>query len=192
MSTDTPPIPSARERLLAAATDLFYSEGIHSVGVDRIIDAAGVTRATMYKQFAGKEDLVLEYLRGEDRILRGMFAEAYAATSEPAELLELAIGGIAADIEQRHTRGCPFINAAAEYPNEGPVRELIDEHRVWFRASVTEVAAAAGLTDPAEVAASLVLLRDAALVGGYLDGSDTVATAFIRTAHTVVDAHRPD
>lgn len=194
MSTDSdtaPRRPAARERLLAAATGLFYREGIHSVGVDRIIDEAGVTRATMYKQFAGKEDLVLEYLRGEDRLLRGMFVDAYAAASEPHTLLQLAIAGIAADIGQRHTRGCPFINAAAEYPNEGPVRDLIDEHRAWFRGVLTEVAAGAGLSEPAEVAASLVLLRDAALVGGYLDGSDTVAPAFIRTAHTVVDAHRP-
>ena len=64
-------ISPARQRLLDAATDLFYSEGIHSVGVDRIIEAAGVTRATMYKQFGGKEDLVVEYLRGEDAQLRG-------------------------------------------------------------------------------------------------------------------------
>ena len=58
--------PPRRKRLLDAATDLFYSEGIHSVGVDRIIEAAGVTRATMYKQFDGKEGLVLAYLQGED------------------------------------------------------------------------------------------------------------------------------
>ncbi len=65
--TATPPRPSAaRQRLLDAATTLFYGEGIHSVGVDRIIEAAGVTRATMYKQFDGKEGLVLAYLAGED------------------------------------------------------------------------------------------------------------------------------
>ena len=66
----------ARKRLLDAATDLFYGEGIHSVGVDRIIEAAGVTRATMYKQFDGKEGLVLAYLQGEDEQLRALFAEA--------------------------------------------------------------------------------------------------------------------
>ena len=66
----------ARQRLLDAATELFYREGIHSVGVDRIIEAAGVTRATMYKQFDGKEGLVLAYLDGEDQQLRGLFAQA--------------------------------------------------------------------------------------------------------------------
>ncbi|KQZ85553.1 hypothetical protein ASD56_04355 [Microbacterium sp. Root166] len=194
MSTTVPEagrrLSPARQRLLDAATDLFYSEGIHSVGVDRIIDAAGVTRATMYKQFDGKEGLVLAYLQGEDRQLRELFAQAGAASSDPDVLLELVIGGIEQDIRDRHTRGCPFINAAAEYPDAGPVRELIADHREWFRATLEQLATAAGLDDPADAAASLVLLRDAALVGGYLDGQERVAPAFARTARGVLAAHR--
>lgn len=181
----------ARQRLLDAATDLFYSEGIHAVGVDRIIERAEVTRATMYKQFDGKEGLVLAYLRGEDEGLRALFAQAGAVSSEPDVLLELVIAGIEQDIRERHTRGCPFINAAAEYPDEGPVRDLIDDHREWFRGTLEQLATAAGLDAPAEVAASLVLLRDAALVGGYLDGQDRVAPAFARTARGVIASHRP-
>jgi len=192
MSTTTTARPSpARKRLLDAATDLFYGEGIHSVGVDRIIETAGVTRATMYKQFDGKEGLVLAYLQGEDEQLRSLFAQAGAASDDPDVLLDLVIGGIEADIRDRHTRGCPFINAAAEYPDGGPVRELIADHRGWFRATLEQLAAAAGLSEPTEVAASLVLLRDAALVGGYLDGHDRVAPAFARTARGVIAAHRP-
>lgn len=181
----------ARQRLLNAATELFYREGIHSVGVDRIIDAAGVTRATMYKQFDGKEGLVLAYLAGEDQQLRGMFAHAAGESSDPLVLLDLTIAGIEHDIRERHTRGCPFINAAAEYPDDGPVRALIAEHREWFRATLRQLADAAGLTEPDDVAASLVLLRDAALVGGYLDGEGRVAPAYARTARDVVAAHRP-
>ncbi|MCC2032710.1 TetR/AcrR family transcriptional regulator [Microbacterium sp. BWT-G7] len=180
----------ARQRLLEAATDLFYNEGIHSVGVDRIIDAAGVTRATMYKQFEGKEGLVLAYLRGEDEGLRTLFAQAAQASDDPDVLLDLVVAGIEQDIRDRHTRGCPFINAAAEYPDQGPVRELIADHREWFRATLEHLATAAGLTEPDEVAASLVLLRDAALVGGYLDGQDRVAPAFARTARGVIASHR--
>ncbi|MGB3376426.1 MAG: TetR/AcrR family transcriptional regulator [Microbacterium sp.] len=180
---------AARGRLLEAATRLFYEEGIHSVGVDRVIAVAGVTRATMYKQFGGKENLVLAYLEGEDGYLRGLFDEARAVTDDPDRLLELTIAGIVEDVRQRHTRGCPFINAAAEYPDgEGAVRRLITEHRGWFRASLEALAAAAGLDAPAKVAASLVLLRDAALVGGYLDGD--VTADFARTARAVIDDHR--
>ena len=190
MSTTTVRTSPAKKRLLDAATDLFYGEGIHAVGVDRIIEAAGVTRATMYKQFDGKEGLVLAYLEGEDGRLRALFAEAGGASDDPDVLLDLVIGGIETDIRERHTRGCPFINAAAEYPDRGPVRELITDHREWFRGTLEQLATAAGLTEPGEVAASLVLLRDAALVGGYLDGHDRVAPAFSRTARGVIAAHR--
>jgi len=194
MSTTTDAVASrpsaARQRLLDAATSLFYGEGIHSVGVDRIIEEAGVTRATMYKQFEGKEGLVLEYLRSEDAQLRTLFAQAAEASDDPDVLLELVIEGIAGDIRDRHTRGCPFINAAAEYPDQGPVRDLIADHREWFRATLRQLAEAAGLTEPDQAAASLVLLRDAALVGGYLDGQDRVAPAFARTARDMIASHR--
>jgi AcrR family transcriptional regulator len=181
----------ARDRLLEAATRLFYEEGIHSVGVDRVISEAGVTRATLYKHFAGKENLVLAYLKSEDAGIRALFDDALARTADPQLLLELAIEGVAADMRERHTRGCPFINAAAEFPDgAGPVRTLIGEHRAWFRGVLEQVARDAGLRDPDEVAASLVLLRDAALVGGYLDGRERAADAFARTAHDVVEAHR--
>lgn len=188
----TPKRPSpARTRLIDAATHLFYEEGIHAVGIDRIIDEAQVTRATLYKQFGGKENLVLAYLRNEDELLRGMFADAGAAVSDPDELLEAVIAGIAADIRDRHTRGCPFINAAAEYPDaDGAVRALIAEHREWFRSTLESVAQGAALERPADAAASLVLLRDAALVGGYLDGDERVNPAFERTARSVIAAHR--
>jgi len=182
---------SARDRLLAAATALFYREGIHSVGVDRVIETAGVTRATLYKQFAGKEDLVLAYLESEDAGLRALFDAALASGAAPEGLLDLVVAGIQADIAERHTRGCPFINAAAEYPDEGPVRTLIGTHRDWFRTTLRDLAAAAGLRDPEEVAGALVLLRDAALVGGYLDGTEVVAPVFARSARTLIAAHRP-
>ena len=191
--TTAPKRPSAaRTRLIDTATRLFYEEGIHAVGVDRIIDEAAVTRATLYNQFGGKENLVLAYLRNEDEMLRALFADAGAAVADPAALVDAVIEGIATDIRLRHTRGCPFINAAAEYPDaDGAVRLLIDEHREWFRSTLQAVAEQAGLESPADVAASLVLLRDAALVGGYLDGDERVTPAFERTARAVVAAHRP-
>ncbi|MFB7249625.1 TetR/AcrR family transcriptional regulator [Microbacterium sp. NPDC056234] len=193
MSTsNTTPRPSAaRTRLLDAATRLFYEEGIHAVGIDRIIEEAGVTRATLYKQFAGKENLVLAYLRGEDEVLQGLFAAAAGVSDDPEVLLNATVDGIAADVRDRHTRGCPFINAAAEYPDaDGAVRMLISEHREWFRSTLESLAEAAGLDDPADAAASLVLLRDAALVGGYLDGDERVTPAFERSARALIAAHR--
>ncbi|WP_084130430.1 TetR/AcrR family transcriptional regulator [Demequina sp. NBRC 110055] len=187
----TPPSPSEspRERLLATASALFYDEGIHAVGVDRIVTEARVPRATLYRHFAGKEGLVLAYLRGEDAGIRSLAAQAAAAP--PEEQLGLAVLAIAQDIAQRHTRGCPFINAAAEYPDPASeVRELIDAHRAWFRQSLEQAAEAAGVQDPAGAAAQLVLLRDAALVGGYLDGADRVVESFLAAASAVTGLPR--
>src|SRR5690349_20510422 len=83
MDTTTKRPSPARARLIDAATRLFYEEGIHAVGVDRVIEEAAVTRATLYKQFGGKENLVLAYLGNEDEMLRGMFADAGAAVADP-------------------------------------------------------------------------------------------------------------
>jgi AcrR family transcriptional regulator len=173
----------ARERLLATASDLFYREGIHAVGVDRIIAEAGITRATFYRHFPGKEDLVEAYLGVEDAGIRGAFTAAGEATSDPRELLALVIEGLADDVARHHTRGCPFINAAAEYPQPGSaVRERIADHRAWFRGALEGLLTAAGAPQPDLAAGQLVLLRDAAMVGGYLDGWTRVRPAFVAAA----------
>ncbi|MDQ7993948.1 MAG: TetR/AcrR family transcriptional regulator [Propionicimonas sp.] len=173
----------ARERLLATASDLFYREGIHAVGVDRIIAEAGITRATFYRHFPSKEDLVEAYLGVEDANIRGAFTAAGGMAGEPRELLHLVIEGLADDVSRHHTRGCPFINAAVEYPEEGSaVRERIAGHRAWFRGTLESLLAAADAPDPVRAAGELVLLRDAAMVGGYLDGWERVRPAFIAAA----------
>ena len=186
---DVSPTPTseARERLLRAAAGLFYREGIHGVGVDRVLADAGVTRATMYRHFAGKEDLVVAYLDLEDAAIRGYFEDAAAEGGSPTELLEAVIEGVAGDAERYHTRGCPFINASAEYPDaDSPVRAVVRRHRDWFRATLADVTTAAGVPEPEAAADSLVLLRDAMLVGRYLDGTEAVGDAFRRTARSVV------
>lgn len=184
---DVAKVSEPRERLLRTATRLFYEEGIHGIGVDRVLAEAGVTRATMYRHFPGKEALVVAYLEHEDEVIQGLFAAAAEAAGDagPRELLALVIDGVAEDATRLHTRGCPFINASAEFPDaDGAVRAVVRRHRDWFRATLAGLAEAAGAPDPAGTAAALVLLRDAMLVGGYLDGTD-VAAAFRVTARTV-------
>lgn len=181
----TTPTASPRDRLLETAAGLFYREGIHGIGVDRVLSEAGVTRATMYRHFAGKEGLVTAYLELEDATIRGYFAAAAEAGGSPSELVEAVIDGVADDARRYHTRGCPFINAAAEYPDrDSPVRAVVQRHRDWFRGTLVDLMTAAGHADPEQAAGALVLLRDATLVGGYLDG-DGVVDAFRSTARTV-------
>src|SRR5215216_1991378 len=98
-STKEPRPSAARERLLAAGSELFYREGIHSIGVDRIVGSADVTLATFYRHFGGKEAQI-----------RGVFAAAGEQSTDPKRMLELLIDGLADDIARNHTRGCPFIN----------------------------------------------------------------------------------
>jgi AcrR family transcriptional regulator len=185
VTVTTRPSPP-RDRLLETASKLFYAEGIKGVGVDRILAEAGITRATMYRHYPGKEALVSAYLEREDTIIRGYFEAAAAQRGTPTQLLNRVIDGIAEDARRYHRRGCPFINAAAEYPDaDGEIRTIIARHRTWFRETLTALCKAAGVPKPAQAAAALVLLRDAALVGVYLDG-DAVTSTFRRTARAVV------
>jgi AcrR family transcriptional regulator len=135
----------------------------------------------------GKEALVAAYLEREDATVRGYFEAAEAAAGSPAAVLDAVVEGIAEDARRYHRRGCPFINAAAEYP-EGEIRDIADRHRRWFRGTLTALCRAAGVPRPAQAAAALVLLRDATLVGVHLDG-DAVTTTFRRTARQVIEIH---
>ncbi len=97
------------------------------------------------------------------------------------------IEGLAEDVARHHTRGCPFINAAAEYPDPtSGVRPAVARHRDWFRSHARAAAGRRGRRRPDEGAAGqLVLLRDAAMVGGYLDGWDRVRPAFVASANRI-------
>lgn len=189
MSTPSLAKPKAsepRDRLLRVASELFYRDGINSVGVDRILGDAGVTRATLYRHFAGKEGLVEAYLQREDETIRGYFSAAEEHATSPQHYLEMVVAGIAEDALHHHTRGCPFINASAEFPDpDSPVRRRVAQHRTWFRDALEAALNNAGRSDAAERAATLVLLRDAALVGGYLDGPDRISRVFMKSAREV-------
>jgi AcrR family transcriptional regulator len=187
MSTETSVQP--RQRLLDTAAELFYAEGIQAVGVDRLISMAGVTKATFYRHFHGKDELVLAYLHTRDEGIRARTAQAAAAAKDPGRVVELLVAGLADEICEPGFRGCPFINAAAEYPDpQHPVRQLIAAHRAWFRDTLAELAGACGHPTPDLAAAALMLLRDGAMAGGYLDGQDAVRTHLLSTARSLLRA----
>lgn len=175
-----------RERLLETARRLFYAEGIHTVPVDRLVTEADVTRATFYRHFPAKENLVEAYLRATDAELRGMVAEALeqgGPRQSAAALLEL-IGQVTCSAG---FRGCHFINAAAEYPDPGdPIRVAVAEHRAWFQDTVTRLAERTGHPDPGYAGRVLVLLHDGALSAAELDDPQSVRETVIRAGRDLL------
>ncbi|MGY0004253.1 TetR/AcrR family transcriptional regulator [Micromonospora sp. I033] len=175
-----------RDQLLATASRLFYSDGINSVGIDRVLQEARVTRATLYRHFAGKEALVVAYLDREDQMIRSLWDEGLGRAVSADHALELAIEGIAEDAYRHHTRGCPFIKAAGEFPDPGsPVRQVINKHRAWFHAELRRLLADAGRDDVDARAETLAMLRDALMIGCFLDDPDITRRAFVRNARQV-------
>lgn len=177
---------AARDRLLAAAGRLFYAEGVHTVGVDRVISEATVTRATFYRHFPGKEDLVVAYVREHDAALRAQVADVLESTEDPTQALAAVVEGVAAQFTAQGFRGCPYINVAAEYPNpESRVRQVVDEHRTWFRTTLVELLTAAGHPDPEYASDLLVMLRDGGQVAAYLGDPSSARITFLRSAASV-------
>ncbi|MEU4656048.1 TetR/AcrR family transcriptional regulator [Streptomyces sp. NPDC023723] len=180
----------ARERLLNTATRIFYAEGIHSVGIDRITAEAKVTRATLYRHFVGKEDLVLAYLDQADRMMRGQADAAQTGSRSAVDKVRAVARSIADGIRSPGFRGCAFLNAAAEYPDPAhPVHQAVLAHREWFLNTVTDLLAQA--TDaPADPAARhLVMLRDGAMAAGCLFDPELICETFLRGVEGLLRVH---
>jgi AcrR family transcriptional regulator len=173
------------DRMVERASRLFYAEGIRGVGVDRLVAEAEVTKATFYRYFPTKDDLVVAHVNYQAELIRTQLA-AGRQTLQGRVAIEAFFGGLAGQICGPGFRGCPFINAAAEYPDHAhPVREAIDDYRVWLEGVFVELLTEAEHPGPAGAAGALVLLRDGAMVGGYLDDA-AVVEAHLRAAISVL------
>ncbi len=180
--------PTARERLLAAANELFYEEGVHVVGIDRVIERAGVAKATLYSAYGNKDGLISAYLAGRHEARRRRLTEAVARHGEPREQLLGIFDALGEAFAEPDYRGCAFLNASAEAGPDSPIVQATDAIRAWLRSLFTELAEAAGAADPAELAGQLVLLYDGAGVSARMD-RDPAAAAIARTvAATLIDA----
>ena len=185
MHVDTTERTGVRERILASANELFYAHGIRATSADRIIESVGTTKVTFYRHFRSKSDLVVAYLQGQAADERRWMDEARQAGDPVASLRALATGIGAASCSPGF-RGCPFINAAAEYSDPAdPVRVAVDAHRQWTYRQFAEIAAAADVEDPTSVGRQLMILRDGAMVNGYL-GDPTVLAESLGAAFVAI------
>ncbi|MFI7492725.1 TetR/AcrR family transcriptional regulator [Micromonospora echinaurantiaca] len=180
----------ARQRLLDTATRIFYGEGIHSVGVDRIIAEAKVTRATFYRHFPGKEDLVVAYLKAADQAIRDQVDTAVTADLPAPEALRAVAEGIARDIQSTGFRGCAFLNAVAEYPDpDHPVHQAVLAHRQWFLDTINTLLAGIQEIEAEPAARHFVMLRDGAMAAGCLFDRALISETFLRGVEGLIRTH---
>jgi AcrR family transcriptional regulator len=179
----------ARSRLLTTATRIFYAEGIHSVGVDRILAEAHVPRATLYRHFSGKEELILAYLDQADRGIRAQVAAAQVDGDSADDRVRAVSRSITEGITSPGFRGCAFLNAVAEYPDPAhPVHQAVLDHRQWFLDTVTELLAQTGYAPADAAGRHLVMLRDGAMAAGCLFDPRLVSETFLHGVEGILRA----
>lgn len=180
---------SARQRILDTAFRLFYARGIRAVGVDLIIAESGVAKATFYRHFPAKDDLVVAYLDKVDGIWGGQLrSAAEAAGPAAADQLVGLFDALGTACRRDGYRGCAFINAAAEATPGTPVHERTIAHKHDVLSWVRDLAEQAGAADPAGLARSLTLLLDGGLAAGALDADPEAATRARDAAELLVAA----
>ncbi|MGQ4601151.1 TetR family transcriptional regulator [Nocardia sp. R6R-6] len=166
----------ARERLLATASRLFYTEGIRAVGVDRVMAEADVARGTFYRHFQGKDDLVCAYLEARDHDIRAGLAAARKEADTPAAFLEMVAHNIAEEMCREGFRGCPFINAAVEYPErDSSVHQAVMAYRDAFHQVLQDAFRQVGVSDFSRSTEAMVALRDGSMVAAYLGDPKTAS-----------------
>jgi len=163
MPKQTAKRPSPRERLLAASDELFYRDGVHSTGIDAVIERAGVAKGSLYYIFGGKDELVAAYLRGRLEQWRQAVEAAQASAADPDAKILAVFDAIADYVSLPEYRGCPFHNAAAEAPAGEAQQLAIKEYRAWLRRSFLQLAADTGVSDSEALADALIVLYDGAL-----------------------------
>ena len=179
---------SMRERLIEAASELFYANGLRAVSVDKVIDRAGTTKVTFYRHFQSKDDLIVAYLESRAELERnGVDAAIAHGDGDVDASLRLMSEHTGTAACAPGFRGCPFINAAAEYPDpDSTVRKVVDTHRDWWTSAFERLVAPLGLAGPAAVADDLMLLRDGVMVAGYLGDPTKIAASFLRSCQAVI------
>jgi len=188
-ATTAPRVPM-RERIVEAAAELFYAQGLRAVSAEKIIAQVGITKVTFYRHFPTKDDLIVAYLERRAQWERDAIAQARQAADDVPDAFRIIAEAIGAESCRPGFRGCPFINAAAEYADpDHPVRRAVDVHRRWFRQTIQDLLDEINVPNSAQAADQLVMLRDGAMVSGYLSDPSTVADALRNAASAVITAN---
>jgi AcrR family transcriptional regulator len=186
---ESPPRASARQRLLDAANELFYAEGVQTVGIDRIIERAGVAKASLYNVFGSKEELVAAYLASRHELTTGRLTDAIAKLDDPRRKILAVFDAQAEQFEQPDFHGCAFVAASTEAPAGGLVQHAADEFRTWIRAMFTDLAKQAGAPDVIGLGRQLHLLYDGAGLAARMDhDAHAIARSAREAAQGLIEA----
>lgn len=180
-----------RERILTAARELFYRQGIRAVGVEAIAEAAGTNKMTLYRHFPSKDELVAEYLRSvaaEDAKVWGCIAGRYPG--EPLAQLREWVRWMAEEVSSDDSRGCAVANAGVQITEpEHPAREVIESHKRSHRENVLRLCREAGLRDPELVADGIFLMLEGARVNIQSEGHRGPACRFVALSDDLIASH---
>lgn len=161
--TTYPTKSAVADHILHVAGALFFREGIRAVGIDRIIGEADIAKATLYRHFSSKEDLVLAYLRDRhERAMQGL-AASLAENPSARERLASIFDRLAEKAEDKAFRGCAFALAVAEHGDSEKIVTLARLHKQAIADALLALAQEAGVADPQAIGRHLVLLYDGAL-----------------------------
>jgi AcrR family transcriptional regulator len=178
---------SARERLLDAANELFYAEGVQSVGIDRIIEHAGVAKGSLYNTFGSKEALVRAYLDARHEGTTSRLQRAIDSVEDPRAKILAVFDAQAQIFRQPDFHGCAFVAAGAEAEAGGQIAQATEAYRHWIRAMFTRLAKAAGARDPRRLGEQLQLLYDGGGIAANMDHNPAIAKASRAAAAALLD-----
>jgi AcrR family transcriptional regulator len=161
---------SARERILAAASELFYHEGIRAIGVDTVVERSGVSKTSLYRLFESKDALIAAVVAEQDRSFWAWWDRVEGEhADDPRALLDALLSGIAKRIGRPAFRGCPFLNLATEFPDRNhPGRVVAQGNKEEMQARLATIVAKLGAVDPSRTASQLSLLINGAYVTGLI------------------------
>jgi AcrR family transcriptional regulator len=161
-----------RDRILSTARELFYREGIRAVGVDTIVERSGVAKASLYHWFATKDELIARFLEHENAEFWAYWDKvAERHVGRPRDELTAHLRWITGYINGPKFRGCPFLNATAEFPDDAhPAREICRANKAELRRRLTGLAADSGVSRAEVLADQLVLLIDGAFANSQVLG----------------------
>ena len=183
---------AVRERILRTASDLFYREGAHAVGVDLVVERAGVAKTSLYRYFGTKDDLIAAFLEREDEEFWQQWDGVAARHRLDAQAeLDAHMHWIGERLGRKNYRGCPQLNMAAEFSDaKHPARVVAASHKRALRARLKGIADRLGARHPDELAAQLLLLINGAFVSAQAITGDEAVPTLVAASRALVAAAR--